>query len=33
VLDKGARYEPDELGAVVHDLLAKSVAPQKVYGT
>jgi NAD(P)-dependent dehydrogenase (short-subunit alcohol dehydrogenase family) len=33
VLDKGARYEPDELGAIVHDLLAKSVAPQKVYGT
>jgi len=31
--DKGARLEPDELGSVVHDLIAKSVAPQKVYGT
>ncbi len=32
-LDKGARFEPDEIGAVVHDLLAKAVPPQKVYGT
>jgi NAD(P)-dependent dehydrogenase (short-subunit alcohol dehydrogenase family) len=32
-LDKGARFEPDEIGAVVQDLLAKSVPPQKVYGT
>jgi NAD(P)-dependent dehydrogenase (short-subunit alcohol dehydrogenase family) len=32
-VDKGARWEPDELGAVVRDLLAKAVPPQKVYGT
>ena len=32
-LDKGARYTPDEIGAVVHDLLRKAVPPQKVYGT
>jgi NAD(P)-dependent dehydrogenase (short-subunit alcohol dehydrogenase family) len=32
-VDKGARWEPDELGAVVQDLLAKAVPPQKVYGT
>jgi len=32
-LDKGARWEPDELGAAVHDLLSKRVEPQKVYGT
>jgi len=33
VVDKGARWEPDEVGAAVHDLLAKAVPPQKVYGT
>ena len=33
VVDKGARWEPDEIGAAVHDLIAKSVPPQKVYGT
>jgi NAD(P)-dependent dehydrogenase (short-subunit alcohol dehydrogenase family) len=32
-LDKGARWEPDEIGAAVQDLLAKAVPPQKVYGT
>jgi len=32
-VDKGARWEPDEVGAVVKDLLAKAVPPQKVYGT
>jgi NAD(P)-dependent dehydrogenase (short-subunit alcohol dehydrogenase family) len=32
-VDKGGRWEPDEVGAAVHDLLAKSVPPQKVYGT
>ena len=32
-IDKGARWEPDELGAAVKDLLAKAVPPQKVYGT
>jgi NAD(P)-dependent dehydrogenase (short-subunit alcohol dehydrogenase family) len=33
MLDKGARWEPDEIGAALRDLLAKAVAPQKVYGT
>lgn len=32
-VDKGGRWEPDEVGAAVHDLLAKAVPPQKVYGT
>jgi NAD(P)-dependent dehydrogenase (short-subunit alcohol dehydrogenase family) len=32
-VDKGARWEPDEIGAAVKDLLAKAVPPQKVYGT
>ena len=32
-VDKGARWEPDEVGAAVNDLLAKAVPPQKVYGT
>jgi len=32
-LDKGARFEPDEIGVVVHELLAKATPPQKVYGT
>ncbi len=32
-VDKGARWEPDELGAAMQDLLAKAVPPQKVYGT
>ncbi|MEM7412754.1 MAG: SDR family oxidoreductase [Myxococcota bacterium] len=31
--DKGNRWAPDEVGSVVHDLLGKAVAPQKVYGT
>jgi NAD(P)-dependent dehydrogenase (short-subunit alcohol dehydrogenase family) len=31
--DKGARWEPDELGAAVQGLLDKAVPPQKVYGT
>ena len=31
-VDKGARWEPDEVGAAVADLLRKAVAPQKVYG-
>jgi NAD(P)-dependent dehydrogenase (short-subunit alcohol dehydrogenase family) len=31
--DKGARFAPDEIGAVVRDLIAKAVPPQKVYGT
>lgn len=32
-VDKGARWEPDEVGAAVHDLLGKRTPPQKVYGT
>ena len=32
-VDKGARWEPDEVGAAVHALLEKAVPPQKVYGT
>jgi hypothetical protein len=32
-LDKRARWEPDELGAVVDDLLAEAPAPTPVYGT
>jgi NAD(P)-dependent dehydrogenase (short-subunit alcohol dehydrogenase family) len=33
VADKGARWEPGEVGDAVRDLLAKAVPPQKVYGT
>jgi len=32
-VDKGARWEPDEVGAAVHDLLKKAAPAQKVYGT
>jgi len=32
-VDKGARWSPDEVGAVVSDLIAKATPPQKVYGT
>jgi len=32
-VDKGARWEPDEVGGAVHDLLGKRTPPQKVYGT
>jgi NAD(P)-dependent dehydrogenase (short-subunit alcohol dehydrogenase family) len=32
-VDKGARFEPDEVGAAVHELLAKAQPPQKVYGS
>ena len=31
-VDKGARWEPDEIGAAVQELIAKAPAPQKVYG-
>jgi NAD(P)-dependent dehydrogenase (short-subunit alcohol dehydrogenase family) len=31
--DKGDRWEPDEVGAAVRDLLKKAVPSQKVYGT
>jgi len=32
-VDKGARWQPAEVGAAVRDLLAKAPAPQKCYGT
>jgi len=32
VFDKGARYEPDEIGAVVADLLREAPSPPAVYG-
>jgi hypothetical protein len=33
VVDKGSRWEPDEVGPAVHDLLKKAPAPQKVFGS
>ncbi|WP_353227256.1 SDR family oxidoreductase [Novosphingobium sp.] len=33
VIDKGARWEPAEVGAVVEQLLAERVPPRKVWGT
>ncbi len=33
LIDKGARWEPDEVGATVKQLLQKSQTPQKVWGT
>ena len=32
-VDKGARWAPDELGAVVRELLDKAPPPTPVYGT
>jgi NAD(P)-dependent dehydrogenase (short-subunit alcohol dehydrogenase family) len=32
-VDKGARFEPEEIGGAVRELLAKAVPAQKVYGT
>ncbi len=32
-VDKGARWDPAEVGAAVRELLANAVPPQKVYGT
>jgi NAD(P)-dependent dehydrogenase (short-subunit alcohol dehydrogenase family) len=32
-VDKGARWEADEVGAAVSELLQKAQTPQKVYGT
>jgi len=32
-LDKGARWEADEIGAAVQDLLKKAIPAQKVYGS
>ncbi len=31
--DKGARYEPEEVGPVVHDLLKQATPPEAVHGT
>ncbi|MDG2334846.1 MAG: SDR family oxidoreductase [Myxococcota bacterium] len=33
IVDKGGRWEPDEVGAAVHELMEKSPTPQKVFGT
>jgi len=33
VVDKSRRWEPDEVGAAVHELMEKSPVPQKVFGT
>jgi len=33
IQDKGARWDPAELGAVVDALIAEGRPPQKVYGT
>ena len=33
MIDKGARWAPDEVGAVVKELIDKSPVPQKVFGT
>ena len=32
-IDRGRRFEPDEIGAAVHELLAKALPPQKVFGS
>lgn len=32
-VDKCARWTPEELGPVIHDLIERSTPPQKVYGT
>ncbi len=32
-IEGGRRWQPDEVGAAVHDLLGKALAPQKVYGS
>jgi hypothetical protein len=32
VFDKGARYEPNEIGAVVADLIREAPIPAPVYG-
>jgi NAD(P)-dependent dehydrogenase (short-subunit alcohol dehydrogenase family) len=33
IIDRGARWEPDEVGAAVKELMEKSPVPQKVFGT
>ena len=32
-IDRGARWDPAEVGAAVHELIAKAIPPQRVYGT
>jgi NAD(P)-dependent dehydrogenase (short-subunit alcohol dehydrogenase family) len=32
-VDKGGRWEPDEIGAAVHEVIEKSPVPQKCFGT
>jgi len=32
-VDKGARWEPADVGATVRQLLAEAVTPEKVYGS
>ena len=32
IFDKGSRFDPDEIGALVHDLIADGPAPAPVYG-
>ena len=32
-IDKGRRWEPDEVGAAVAELLEKTPVPQKVFGS
>jgi NAD(P)-dependent dehydrogenase (short-subunit alcohol dehydrogenase family) len=32
-IDRGARWEPDEVGAAVEELIARAQPPQKVYGS
>ena len=32
-IDKGSRWEPEDLGPAIHELLAKAPAPAPVYGT
>jgi hypothetical protein len=32
-VDKGARWDPAEVGKAVRDLIRKAVPPQKVYGS
>ncbi|MBW2724860.1 MAG: SDR family oxidoreductase [Deltaproteobacteria bacterium] len=33
IVDKGARWEPDEVGAAVKEVIEKSPVPQKVFGS
>jgi NAD(P)-dependent dehydrogenase (short-subunit alcohol dehydrogenase family) len=33
IVDKGSRWEPDEVGAAIKEVIEKSPVPQKVFGT